>query len=92
MEQMMGSTQVTFDEVLTLARRLAPDDQARLVVKLTPAIEYLLRRSNLSEKQPSRQSLYGILAHLGPAPSAEDIDEVQKEMWSFLDDEDNELI
>lgn len=87
MEHSLVSTQVTFDEVLRLAKKLAPDDQVRLVVRLTPAIEYLLNRSELSEKRPRRQSLYGILAHLGPAPSAEDIDEVQKEMWSFLDDE-----
>ena len=27
-------------------------------------------------------SLYGILAHLGPAPSEEDIDEIRREMWN----------
>ncbi len=45
----------------------------RLVANLGAKIEP-------GKKKPLR-SLYGALAHLGPAPSAEDIDEVRREMW-----------
>ncbi len=33
------------------------------------------------DKQP-RKSLLGLWADLGPAPSAEDIDEARREMWA----------
>jgi hypothetical protein len=35
-----------------------------------------------------RRSLYGLCADLGPAPSAEDIDEVRREMWANFPRED----
>jgi len=43
--------------------------------------------SDLKEKKPKR-SLYGICADLGPAPSAEEIDESRREMWGNFPRED----
>ncbi|GEM_PF-1963916 len=40
-------------------------------------------------KQPKR-SLNGLLTDLGPAPSAEDIDEARREMWGNFPREDSE--
>lgn len=41
------------------------------------------RRTTRTHPPPptSKRSLLGALAHLGPAPSAEDIDEVRREVW-----------
>ena len=44
-------------------------------------VERLLEESDAETHQPPRGSLHGTLADLGPAPSAEDIDEAQREMW-----------
>lgn len=41
----------------------------------------------MGSEQPRSESIFGILADLGEAPSAEEIDEVQREMWAFLDDD-----
>lgn len=42
---------------------------------------------NVEGTQP-RTSVHGILSHLGPAPSAEEIDEVRREMWANFPRED----
>ena len=67
---------VTFDNVLALARRLPIRDQARLIARLAPSLEQAIP----TEMEQTRPRLRGLLAHLGPAPSAEEIDEVQREM------------
>jgi hypothetical protein len=61
------------DTVLELAHQLSASDQLRLVARLT---------GSLAEREapPSVKSTYGLLAHLGPAPSEEDIEEVRREM------------
>ena len=74
--------EITFDQVLDLAQRLPPVDQARLVARLAPKVEWLLDQVGPITAAQPRQSLRGLLADLGPAPSAEDIDEVQREMWA----------
>lgn len=76
------TNEITFEQVFDLAQRLRPIDQARLVARLAPKVEWLLDQVEpVINKQP-RQSLRGLLADLGPAPSAEEIDEVQHEMWA----------
>lgn len=74
----------TLDHVLALAQRLSPVDQARLIEQLTSRIIEVLG----AEKKTPRPSLYGILAHLGPAPSAEDIDEMRREAFAHFPRED----
>jgi len=73
----MAQGSPSLEEVLGLAKQLDPVDQLRVVEHLASDLE---AKIGSEEKIPLR-SLYGALAHLGPAPSAEDIDEVRREMW-----------
>jgi hypothetical protein len=72
-QPMVTKEAITLDTVLDMASQLSTSDQLRLVARLS---------TTLAEREvPSRPtSTYGLLAHLGPAPSAEDIDEVRREM------------
>ncbi len=66
--------QPTLQDVLDLAQQLSPADRSRLlqeVVQLPPAV-------------PPR-SQYGVLAHLGPAPSMDDFDAVRRELSADFD-------
>jgi hypothetical protein len=84
----MNTGEITFEQVLALAQRLQPIDQARLIARLIPVMEKFLDHVDTSTSP--RMPLRGLLADLGPAPSAEDIVEVQQEMWaSFAQDEDS---
>ena len=78
----MNSVGVTLDEVLALARQLPPVDQARLVARLAPVVERVLNQTEARPIPSSRTPLRGLLADLGPAPSAEEIDEVRREIWA----------
>lgn len=78
----MSISEVNLDQVLALAQRLRPVDQARLVARLAPAVERVLGQMESSAPSVLHRPLRGLLADLGPAPSAEDIDEVQREMWA----------
>ena len=80
--------EITLDVVLALAKQLRPSDQAQLVTRLAPESITLIEQIEASPAIPrSRaESIYGILSDLGPGPSSEDIDEVRREMWSYLDD------
>jgi len=69
---------VTLDQVFGLAHQLSPRDQARLVVRLAPALERALDQP-LSRPRPD---FWGILSDLGSAPSAEQIDEARREAWA----------
>jgi len=79
--------EITLDIVLTLARQLRPIDKARLMSRLAPDVEAVLEKTDTAPIIPrSRsESIYGVLSDLGPGPSAEDIDEVRREMWAYLD-------
>lgn len=72
--------EVTAENVLELIRRLPPRERLRVIAAALPETE----RELPAETPPKRplRSLYGILKEYGPAPSAEDIDEVRREMWS----------
>ncbi|MBC8076167.1 MAG: hypothetical protein H7Y32_08860 [Chloroflexales bacterium] len=75
---------MSFEQVLELAKRLQPADQARLVEQLAPAIVQALSQP----RKTPRPSLFGALKHLGPAPSAEEIDEMRREAWANFPRED----
>ena len=68
----------TLDEAAALALQLPAADRVRLIERLADSLfgEWVARRD-----EPAR-SLRGALAHLGPAPSADDIDEMRREAWS----------
>lgn len=79
-DAVMSEGEIKFEQVLALAQQLSLSDQARLINHLSSRLEIELKGLK-PHTQPSRRSLHGILADLGPAPSAEDIDEVRREMW-----------
>jgi hypothetical protein len=64
---------VTVSEVLALASRLSPAEKARVIAELAGDLAS-------SQQSNARKSFIGILAHLEPPPSDEDIAEVRKEM------------
>ena len=68
-----------FEQVIEQALHLLPIQKVQLVEKLMAALEKELTASG-KQLQP-RRSLYGVLADLGPAPSAEEIDAIRHEMW-----------
>jgi len=67
-----------------LARRLPPLEKIRLIEQMVPEIE----RDVLRQRLAKRKSLLGLCADLGPAPSAEEIDEIRHEMWAGFPRED----
>lgn len=69
---------IDLPRILELTQGLTLLDKVRLVEHMMPEIE---RELASSTKAPKR-SLLGICADLGPAPSAETIDEARREMWS----------
>jgi hypothetical protein len=75
---------VTLEEVLDLAKQLSPVDKVRLIQRVAPEIE----REFMLAKRPPRKSLLGLCADLGPAPSAEEIDEARREEWANFPRED----
>ena len=74
----------TLEQVISLARQLPPVEKIRLIERMVPEIE----RDMLSQRPPRRKSLLGLCADLGPAPSAEDVVEIRREMWAGFPRED----
>jgi hypothetical protein len=74
---------MTLQELIRLAEQLSPGDRKRLIEKIStePAPE-------VSEISPPRPSMWGILADLGEAPSAEEIDAARREAWENTPRED----
>ena len=76
---------ITLEQVMVLARQLPPLEKIRLVEQIAPEIE----RDMLQQRPTRRRSLLGLCADLGPAPSAEDIDAIRREMWAGFPREDH---
>ncbi|MBN1287251.1 MAG: hypothetical protein JXB47_17765 [Anaerolineae bacterium] len=71
----MGENTTQLETVMAMAQQLSQLEQMRLV-------EWLVAMwARTVEETPPKRSSRGILAHLGPAPSAEEIDEARREMW-----------
>lgn len=73
----MSSKDIDLKRVLELVQCLTPAEKLRLIELVIPDLESTLLRAS---KGPLRVP-YGALADQGPAPSAEDVDEVRREMW-----------
>ena len=73
---------VTVDEVVTLAAQLSTLDKVRLIERLAPQIAEDLQ----TEVAQPRVSLRGLWR--GQNVTAEEIDEVRKEMWRNFPRED----
>ncbi len=75
---------VTLEAALELVKQLSPVDKVRLIEHIAPEI-----RRDLEAAPPTpRKSLWGLCADLGPAPSAEDIDQARREEWDSFPRED----
>ncbi len=72
-----------FEDVVSIALQLTPLEKVRLVERIVATLEH-----DLTPPAPPAKSLYGILAHLGSSPSADDIDEARREMWGDFPRED----
>lgn len=70
------ATITTAEEAFAMLNGLPATEKARLIGKLAENLAQAAK-----PRQPGRP-FHGILAHLGQAPSAEDIDEVRREMWA----------
>lgn len=73
-----AATTVTLDTVIDQALQLSPVDRVRLIQRVATLLEHDL---TVARPGPLR-SFRGILADLGPAPSAEEIDEARREAWA----------
>jgi hypothetical protein len=76
---------VSLQEVIKLAKQLSTVDKVRLIQQIAPDIE-----RELTDKffTLPRQSLWGLCADLGNAPSAEEIDAARSEEWASFPRED----
>ncbi|HEY3228809.1 MAG TPA: hypothetical protein VGJ87_06285 [Roseiflexaceae bacterium] len=81
---MADTTTVALDQVIDLTKRLSSQDKLRLIDTLA---QQLLHESESARPTP-RRSLRGLLADLGPAPSAEEMDEARREAWANFPRED----
>jgi hypothetical protein len=75
---------VTLEEALDLVKQLSPLDKARLIERIVPDI----KRELIATRPTPRKSLLGLCADLGPAPSAEEIDQARREEWANFPRED----
>ena len=78
---------VSLDAVLDLVKQLSPIDQVRLIERIAPQLEQALAGVP-PQPAAAQQDGWGALAHLGPAPSEEDIDEARREAWANFPRED----
>ncbi|NOZ06605.1 MAG: hypothetical protein GXP41_09705 [Chloroflexi bacterium] len=74
---------VTVEQVITMLRQLPPRDRLRVVGQVLPGLE-----RELPDGPRPRKSLLGLCADLGPAPSAEEIDQARQEAWGSFPRED----
>jgi hypothetical protein len=68
---------MTLEEVLNLAKQLSVIDKVRLIEQIASEIEQSLEIQSIP-----RQSLWGLCADLGVAPSNDDIAEVRQAEWA----------
>ncbi len=83
----MNTAEITINQIVNLAKILRPAEQEQLIARLKSLRENSSIKSEPESLTP-RRPLRGMLADLGPAPSAEDIDEAKREMWGNFPSED----
>jgi hypothetical protein len=84
-----------YDHVRDLAKTLPPQEQLRLVGEIVGGLSAAAEWSEAEQMQSPiatprmpYPSLWGALKDLGPAPSAEEIDEARSEAWRNFPRED----
>ncbi len=74
----MAPEQTPLEQAVKFARQLTPREKAQLIALIIPDVEAMLAQVDAGRK-PLR-SVYGLCRDLGPAPSADDIDEARQEL------------
>jgi len=67
---------MTLEQALWVANQLSEIDKLRLIQQLMQD----MKLTSLAESQQPRSSSFGVLAHLGTAPSAAEIDAARQAM------------
>jgi hypothetical protein len=75
---------LSYEEVVEQALHLTPVEKAQLLEKLAST----LKEELADEQKKPMKSLYGLWADLKVDISAEDIDQIRREMWSNFPRED----
>lgn len=70
----------TAEDVMATVLDLPLSEQMRLLKQLAEHLEQQVLRGTVTPSEPL--SLWGICADLGPAPSADEIDEARHQLWS----------
>ena len=68
----------SFEDILKLVQQLSPIEKVRLIERVAPDIE----RELITGHANQTRSLLGLFKDLGPAPSAEEIDEARREAFA----------
>lgn len=81
--------QPSLEYVLALASRLALTEQLQVIQRLAAQLSETTRTLTTPQSHPKKsRSLHGLLADLGPGPTAEEIDESRREMLANFPRED----
>lgn len=76
---------MSLQEIIRLAKQLSTVDKVRLIQQIAPDIEReLIDKLSIHP----RQSLWGLCADLGNAPSTQEIDVARSEEWASFPRED----
>jgi len=76
----MEADNVSLEQAIRLAKQLTPLEKVRLIEQIIPDLAAPLE--TVSRKPRPLRSAYGVCADLGTAPSAEEIDELRRELFS----------
>ncbi len=68
---------MSYEQIVAEVLRLPPAERARLIAEVVSTLV------DNPEPNTPKESLLGLLADEGPAPSAEEIDEVRREMLGY---------
>lgn len=84
-----ATEQPSLEFVIELASRLALTEQLQVIQLLAQQLSAKTQALATPQSQPKKsRSLHGLLADLGPGPTAEEIDESRREMLANFPRED----
>lgn len=87
----MKSENTSLKNVLHLAKQLTPLEKVQLIEGIVPDLEASFETAEAVQESPNLplHSVYGLCADLGPAPSAEEIDDSRREIFErFAEDKE----
>lgn len=78
-----------YDQIKAQVMHLSLAERMRLVEEVVSTFRADIEASHINKLREEKPNpWYGLCADLGPAPSAEDIDEIRREMWKNFPRED----